>query len=233
MPIIDDTKLYEKVKEYADQIYQKPSAYKSGFIVKTYKELGGTYTNDNKPKNLKRWYLENWENISKPNEYPVLRPTKKISKKTPLTANEISPLNLRKQIKLKQYYQGKKNLPPFRPSGTETKGLKKIKNNNIMPQIIYITESPRLFKKYRVYLDDGTYYDFGLDKSQTYLDHHNNQIRENYRLRHLGNAKEKELIENLIPSPSLFSYYLLWNTTSLIDNIEILNSLFIKKYKSK
>jgi len=221
MPIIDDQSLYEKVKEYADQIYQKPSAYKSGFIVKTYKELGGTYTNDNKPKNLKRWYLENWESISKPNEYPVLRPTKKVSKKTPLTANEISPSNLKKQIKLKQSYQGKKNLPPF----------KKIKNNNIMPQIIYIMVSPRLFKKYRVYLDDGTYYDFGLDNSQTYLDHHDKQIRENYRLRHLGNAKEKELIENLIPSPSLFSYYLLWNTTSLIDNIEILNKMFRNKYK--
>jgi len=102
-----------------------------------------------------------------------------------------------------------------------------------MVQIIYITESPRLFKKYRVYLNDGTYYDFGLDKSQTYLDHHNKQIRENYRLRHLGNAKEKELIENLIPSPSLFSYYLLWgDTTSLVDNIANLNSLFIQKYKN-
>jgi hypothetical protein len=103
-----------------------------------------------------------------------------------------------------------------------------------MVQIIYITESPRLFKKLRVYLDDGSYYDFGLDKSKTYLDHHDKQIRENYRLRHLGNAKEKELIENLIPSPSLFSYYLLWgDNTSLVDNIANLNSLFIKKYKSK
>jgi hypothetical protein len=101
-------------------------------------------------------------------------------------------------------------------------------------QIIYITESPRLFKKYRVYLDDGTYYDFGLDKSKTYLDHHDKQIRKNYRLRHLGNATERQLIESLTPSPSLFAYFLLWgDSISLIDNIANLNSLFIQKYKHK
>jgi hypothetical protein len=223
MPIIDNPTLYEKVKEYADTIYSKPSAYKSGFIVKKYKELGGTYTDDNKPKNLKRWYLENWTDIGN-KDYPVYRPTKRVNKKTPLTRSEISPINLKKQIKLKQIYKGKRNLPPF----------EKIKNNNIMPQIIYITESPRLFKKYRVYLNDGTFYDFGLDKSQTYLDHKDKQMRENYILRHLGNETERKLIETLTPSPSLFSFYLLWgDKTSLVDNIEYLNSLWIKKYSNK
>jgi len=38
---IDNPTLYEKVKFIADNLYDKPSAYKSGFIVKTYKELGG------------------------------------------------------------------------------------------------------------------------------------------------------------------------------------------------
>jgi len=103
-----------------------------------------------------------------------------------------------------------------------------------MPQIIYITESPRLFKKYRVYLNDGNYYDFGLDKSQTYLDHHDKTIRQNYRVRHLGNPTERQLIESLTPSPSLFSYMLLWgNNTDLIKNIEHLNSLFVHKYSNK
>jgi hypothetical protein len=32
--------------------------------------------------------------------------------------------------------------------------------------------------------------------------------------RHLGNKKEKYLIDHLIPSPSLFSYYLLWGDGS-------------------
>ena len=42
MPTPINKKLYEKVKEQADKIYEKSSAYKSGYIVKTYKKLGGT-----------------------------------------------------------------------------------------------------------------------------------------------------------------------------------------------
>ena len=36
-----DKDLYKRVKMYADMVYDKPSAYKSGYIVKKYKELGG------------------------------------------------------------------------------------------------------------------------------------------------------------------------------------------------
>ena len=36
-----DAELYARVKQMADAKYTKPSAYKSGWIVKTYKELGG------------------------------------------------------------------------------------------------------------------------------------------------------------------------------------------------
>jgi len=45
--------------------------------------------------------------------YPVYRPTRRISKKTPLTIQEIDPENLKKQIIKKQKIKGKKNLPPF------------------------------------------------------------------------------------------------------------------------
>jgi hypothetical protein len=112
MPIIDNPKLYEKAKKIADEKYSKPSAYKSGFIVKTYKELGGTYTDDKNPKNLKRWFKEDWKDIGN-KEYPVYRPTKRINKKTPLLPQEIN--NLSQQIKLKQKIKGTHNLPPFSP----------------------------------------------------------------------------------------------------------------------
>jgi hypothetical protein len=112
MPIIDNKKLYEHAKMMADEKYKKPSAYKSGYIVKTYKSLGGTYTDDGDPKDLKRWFKEEWKDIGE-KEYPVYRPTKKISKtKTPLIPSEIS--NLPEQIKLKQKIKGDKNLPPFK-----------------------------------------------------------------------------------------------------------------------
>jgi hypothetical protein len=113
MPIIDDQELYDKIKMEADKIYKKPSAYKSGFIVKKYKELGGTYTDDKKPKELKRWFDEKWEDVGNM-EYPVLRPTKRINKDTPLLAKEIEPKNLLLQSILKQIIKGNKNLPPFK-----------------------------------------------------------------------------------------------------------------------
>lgn len=109
-----DSSLYEKVKKDADNIYSKNSAYKSGWIVKTYKSLGGKYSGD-KPVNmgLDRWYKENWKDIGD-KEYPVYRPTKRITKETPLIATEIDKNNLKKQIKLKQQYKGSKNLPPLK-----------------------------------------------------------------------------------------------------------------------
>jgi len=113
MPTPKDKVLYEKAKKMADEIYKKPSAYKSGYIVKKYKELGGEYIDDKKPKELKRWFSEKWADIGGL-DYPVYRPTVKVSKKTPLTVKEIDPKQLKEQIKLKQKIKGTKNLPPFK-----------------------------------------------------------------------------------------------------------------------
>ena len=112
MPIINDKALYEKAKKIADATYKKPSAYKSGFIVKKYKELGGTYSDDKQPKELKRWYSEMWKDVGNM-DYPVYRPTVRVNKQTPLLVSEIDPKQLKKQIKLKQKIKGEKNLPPF------------------------------------------------------------------------------------------------------------------------
>jgi len=114
MNIPNDTKLYNKVKREADKIYQKPSAYKSGYIVKKYKELGGTYSGKKTSSGLTSWYKEKWTDIGNKN-YPVYRPTIKVNNQTPLLVSEIDPKNLKTQIALKQIYKGKKNLPPFLP----------------------------------------------------------------------------------------------------------------------
>lgn len=133
MPIVVDTKLYEQVKAMADKKYSKPSAYKSGYIVKTYKQMGGRYKEDGRPKNLKRWYKERWTNVGN-KDYPVLRPTVKVSKKTPLLPSEIS--NLKEQIKLKQKIKGK-NLPPFISHDISMKGgapnINVRRLNHVMP----------------------------------------------------------------------------------------------------
>jgi len=114
---IDNPELYEEAKQIADDTYKKPSAYKSGFIVKKYKELGGTYSGKKENKGINRWFKEEWKDVGKKDyyfkNYPVYRPTKRITKDTPLTVQEINPSNLKKQIDLKQIIKGDANLPPF------------------------------------------------------------------------------------------------------------------------
>lgn len=112
MPTPIDKRLYERIKRIADEKYDKSSAYKSGFIVKLYKKMGGTYRDDDNPMNLKRWFKEKWTDVGN-ESYPVYRPTKRISKETPLTVLEIDPENLKEQIALKQKIKGR-NLPPFK-----------------------------------------------------------------------------------------------------------------------
>ena len=114
MPEVLDKELYSLVKAKADKIYKKSSAYKSGYIVKTYKQLGGRYKNDNKEKDLKRWFKEKWVDVGNNQSYPVYRPTIRINKNTPLTINEIDPKNLKNQIERKQKIKGYKNLNPFK-----------------------------------------------------------------------------------------------------------------------
>jgi hypothetical protein len=101
----------------------------------------------------------------------------------------------------------------------------------IIYMIVDIKASPLKTKRYRVFMDNGKYYDFGLKNGNTYLDHHDKVIRENYIKRHYANPIENKLIDNLIPSPALFSMYLLWGKyTALKDNINHLNNLWIKKH---
>lgn len=118
MPIVANPELYDRVKKMADKKYAVPSAYKSGWIVQTYKKLGGEYLDDKKPRNLKRWFKEKWQDINpfkSEGSYPVYRPTKRVSKMTPLTVSEIAPENIVRQSILKQQYKGRRNLPPFIP----------------------------------------------------------------------------------------------------------------------
>jgi hypothetical protein len=156
MPIIDNPKLYNQVKHLADKLYSKPSAYKSGFLVKKYKELGGTYSDDKEPKNLKRWFQEDWKDIGH-KEYPVYRPTKRINKNTPLTPNEIKPSNLKKQIDLKQIIMGNYNLPKF-----EGKGIKSV-------EILQYSNPTIVFKKARKYLGKDVKIELSKNKNKKYM----------------------------------------------------------------
>ena len=83
-------------------------------------------------------------------------------------------------------------------------------------KIIKLIDSQVKNKRFRVYLDNNKHYDFGLKTGESYIDHRDKVKRDIYRRRHINSTKEKPYIINLIPSPALFSYYLLWGeSTSL------------------
>ena len=92
--------------------------------------------------------------------------------------------------------------------------------------IIQVISSPLKSKKFRAIMSDGSKIDFGLKGSSTYLDHKDETKRNNYRVRHLANNREYYLIQHLIPSPSLLSFYLLWGPyDNLHHNINYLNEM--------
>jgi hypothetical protein len=125
--------LYAAVKAEADAKFMAPtSAYKSGWIVRTYKDRGGKYEpiqNDarNGRTGLARWFAEKWVNLNAPlngdknqknqkpqyepcgrehatrkGTYPLCRPSKRITQATPRTAEELSPEAIAKANREKQ-----------------------------------------------------------------------------------------------------------------------------------
>lgn len=87
-------------------------------------------------------------------------------------------------------------------------------------------------KRFTITMSDGKRISFGQKNpvNGTYIDHQNKELRKRYLSRHLANRAEKYLIDNLIPSPALFSAYLLWSLpsdklTTLNENVKYLNAL--------
>ncbi len=129
-----DMKLYKKVKALADEKFaSKSGIYRSSWIVREYKSRGGKYVGS-KPKNsgLKRWFREEWVDINRPiknsigkvigykpcgrentvdkSKYPLCRPSKRVTSKTPKTYKEISKKSLSKAKKDKSRVKGRSNI---------------------------------------------------------------------------------------------------------------------------
>lgn len=93
-------------------------------------------------------------------------------------------------------------------------------------QITNIEPSNRKNKRFKITLSDGRTFNFGSKNGSTYIDHKDKNKRYAYWARHFGNATEYERILNLIPSPALFSSFILWGPYDNIhQNIEELNIL--------
>jgi len=112
MDNIVNKKLYEKAKKDADKVYERHSAYKSMYIQKRYKELGGKYKTEKKKKgktdkwNDEKWiqvipYLKDGKEIvcgldNKKNK--VCRPLKRVDKDTPITIKELQKIHSNKDL---------------------------------------------------------------------------------------------------------------------------------------
>lgn len=184
---ISNPDLYEKAKKIADEKYSKPSAYKSGFIIKTYKELGGKYSGKKPEKTgIARWFKEEWKDIGG-KEYPVYRPTKRITKDTPLTADEIDPQQAKEQIKLKQEIKGESNLPKFIGKGIEdysnpTEVYKRAKK--YLGKDVALELSNKKDKKYMVYNPNTKkWVHFGQMGYEDFTKHKDPKRRKNYLTR--------------------------------------------------
>jgi hypothetical protein len=112
MDNIVNKKIYEKAKKDADKVYERHSAYKSMYIQKRYKELGGKYKTEKKKKGkTDRWNDEKWIQVipylksgkeivcgldNKKNK--VCRPLKRIDKDTPITIKELQKKHSNKDL---------------------------------------------------------------------------------------------------------------------------------------
>lgn len=109
-----DPKLYQRVKNQIYKKYPKHSAYRSGLLVKKYKELYKKKYNSTsaysgkkqEKKGLSRWFKEKWRNqrgnVGYKKKGDVYRPTKRITKKTPKTYKELSKPRIKKAIEEKK-----------------------------------------------------------------------------------------------------------------------------------
>jgi hypothetical protein len=111
MPAPTDPALYKEAKEFIEKKYKTNSPFRSGAIVKQYKqqfkkknESGNPYTNEG-PKNLERFFEEKWVAVNPvigESGKPVFRPTKRVSDKTPRLLQDTPSNILRKQVSHKQ-----------------------------------------------------------------------------------------------------------------------------------
>ncbi len=134
-PKPQDTQLYKKVKTLADKKFRSTSGiYKSSWIVREYKRRGGKYIGSkNKSSGLNRWFKEQWVDLNRPiknskgkvvgykpcgrtkvskskDKYPLCRPSKRVSSKTPKTYKELDKKVINKAKKDKSKVKGKSNI---------------------------------------------------------------------------------------------------------------------------
>jgi len=97
-----------------------------------------------------------------------------------------------------------------------------------MLYILNIINSPIHNKRYRAIFNDQTFIDFGRKYVESYIDHHDVDIRLKY-WKFAYNCSNAELLYWLIPCDLVLTTYLLYgDSTDILENLRILNNAFKK-----
>tara|TARA_X000000950_G_scaffold280707_1_gene375930 strand:- start:395 stop:1360 length:966 start_codon:yes stop_codon:yes gene_type:complete len=126
MPEPVDDKLYEQIKKEVYKQIPKHSAYRSGILVQKYKEKFKKKYGNKSPyigkktdtKGIARWFKEEWVNqrgeVGYKNKNDIYRPSKRITKDTPITHGELTKKEIKK-ARTKKYRKGR--IDRFRKKG--------------------------------------------------------------------------------------------------------------------
>jgi hypothetical protein len=114
MAIPKDKNLYERIKKKVYKEMPTHSAYRSGILVKKYKEAYKKKYGDKeayegkkpKDKGLERWFKEEWRTQEGKTTYQkkgdIFRPTKRITKETPTTLKELTKEEIKRGQEIKK-----------------------------------------------------------------------------------------------------------------------------------
>lgn len=126
-----DTELYNIIKQMANKVFKSPTGiYRSAWISKMYIRAGGRYTTKKTNSKFDKWISERWIDVNQPiyknnkiigyekcgnkntqnNLYPLCRPTRQISNKTPLLFQDIDKKIIKKVNKEKQIIKNTGNI---------------------------------------------------------------------------------------------------------------------------
>ena len=98
--------------------------------------------------------------------------------------------------------------------------------------MLKVITSPCAMYRYTALFQNNFYY-FGHPKISTYIDGVQPRVRSKYIQFCLEDEEKTKQIHQLIPSTTMFEYYILWGYSRSFDiNIIHLNGLLCKKYKN-
>jgi hypothetical protein len=228
--------LYKKIKKGIYSRIPKHSAYRSGLVVKKYKEefkkkYGDepAYEGTKKGSNLDRWFREKWESdtgkIGYTDKSSVYRPTIRITKDTPKTFSELSNKDIKK-AKIEKAKTGRvRKFGGFKFGNLGKRQrdiVKMLTGDGLKPEF---KKSTRKDKKYMVRYNNKLIH-FGAIKNgipmdqykdstglglYSKYDHNDEKRRDNYRARHSKiKIKDGSYAYKNKDQPSYWSWHFLW-----------------------